>query len=127
MPAQQEGGHIKADAAGADHGNPAADRLLAADHLVIPVDMGQIGPGDGHRPRPDAAGQNDLGEALEVLERGPPRHLHLDPVQAELDLKVPEGLTELLLAGDLPGQAELAADLRARIQKGSPGGRGRQG
>ena len=127
MPPQQEGGHIKADAAGADHGNPAADRLFAADHLVIPVDMGQISPGDGHRPRPDAAGQDDLGEALEVLERGPPRHLQLDPVQTELDLEIPEGFTELLLAGDLPGQPELTADLRGGFKKGHPvaaGGKG---
>ena len=46
-------------------------------------------------------------------------------MQQQLMPVVPEGLRKLLLAGDLPGQPELTADLAGRLKEGdgmAPGG-----
>ena len=77
------------------------------------VDTRQLGHAGG-----DTGGDGHLVEALEVVGVHPGAELDVDPGVGELVPEVAQGLVELLLARDAPGDVELTADVIGGVEEG---------
>jgi hypothetical protein len=106
---------VEADAAGADHGDPLADRLLVAQHVDVAQHLAGMGvlALDARVARRDARCQQHL--VVLAADEVVGRHARVE-VQAHAGLRdqlaeVADGLVEFLLAGNPLGHVELAADL----------------
>src|ERR1700677_47087 len=110
---------VEAYAAGADDGHPLPDRHPVVQHVQVADDIGALVPRDQGRAGRHAGGDDDLVVAAgqERIGGGPGGEADVDVALGELDAEVAQGLVELLLAGDPPGQVELAADLVGGLEQ----------
>ncbi|NBU27131.1 MAG: hypothetical protein EBS42_02640, partial [Caulobacteraceae bacterium] len=113
-------GHVEADAAGAHDGHPLADGLVAQDGVDIADDLGVIDAVQLRPARLDAGGDDDLVVSAGLQQGGVHRGVQFQADAQDLDAlaEIAQGLVELFLAGDAPGQVELAADVGTGLIEG---------
>ncbi len=111
-------GDVEADASGAEDGDPLADRHLVAQHVEVADDARVVDAGDVRGARADTGGHDDLVVAVQVRCRDGGVEAYVHAVGVELVAEVAQRLVELLLAGDLAGHVELAADLARGVEQG---------
>ncbi len=110
-------GHIEADAARADDGDARPRRLPSREQIGIADDLRVIEPGDVGHARHDAAGEDDLVEALEVGRGGLRAKTQLHARLLHPHPEVAEHLVELLLARHALGEVDLTAQLRRGFEE----------
>ncbi len=122
-------GDIEANPARADHRDHAARGLPVAKHVQIAQHLRMVQSLDFRQAGNDAGRQHDLviASARKAFRIGARPEAHLDARQLQLPAEIAQGFLKLLLARHLPGDVELAADLRCSLIKGnivSASGRG---
>ncbi len=111
---------IKANSAGTDDGHLVGGDVAAQHHVEVAHHHRMIGTGEIHLARLDAGGQHDFVEVFQIgrLHRGVQTQLHAGRFDAMAE--VTQGLVELFLARNAPGDIELPADRIACIEQGHP-------
>ena len=115
---EQVEGNIEPDPAGADDDDAFSDLGLAAEHVDIADDLGMLDAGNRGAAGVDAGGEHHL---VEPGEFGVARGL----AQPQRDAGafhaigvVSDAFGEFLLAGNLLGEVELAAELARLLEEG---------
>ena len=106
---------VEADPAGADDRNAASYRLAVAQHVEIAERLGVPDTVDRRRARHDARRDHHFVEFVLQQQLGGRARIEVERHAAQFDLptEIAQRLVELLLAGHLLRDVELAADLGA--------------
>src|SRR5680860_1439816 len=106
----EEDADVDAYPARADHGDPLAHLHRTVQHVGVGDDLRVGYPFQGWDPGHDTGGDNDIVESFEVGRCRPCRQSEVDTEHLQPPAVVAQSLCELLLAGDLHGEPELATD-----------------
>ena len=115
----QEFGDVETDAAGTDDGDFRAHRMMACQHIEIAQHARVIVAREIDGARRDAGGYHHV-VVSGIAQRGGRRgraQLHVDPGIGQLMSEIAQGLVKLLLARDLFGVVELAADFSGLLDQ----------
>ena len=111
-------GDVEADAARTHERDLLAHGHLVAQHVEVGHHLGVVDALDIGDAGRDSRGEDNDVVCREVGCRGPLTQAHLHTGLLEFATEVAEGLGKLLLAGDLLGEVELAADLIVGLEEG---------
>ena len=112
-------GHIEADTTGADHRHLLAHRLVITQDIEVAHHLGMLDTRDIGSARADAGGEDHLVKtaAQQALGTLALAQIELDAALLQPFGEVAQGLVKLLLARDLLGKVELAADFARLIEQ----------
>ena len=110
-------GHIKTNTARAQYRNRFTGHFFAFEQIVVAHHFGVIHAGYFRHARFNAGGNHNVVKAGQVFSARRHAQAHIHPVARKLVTEIAKRLRKLFLAGNLPRQIELAANLGGFFKK----------